>query len=79
MIVDTFLAIDNADDEGADDVKSGLTVMLGSLSLDLDEVVPSEEELRDVSSVVVSQVKLAARVIAFVAIQVKHKVVEDDE
>ena len=79
LIIDILLPRDDTNYQGADDVKGHLAVMLRPQPFHLDQVVAAKEELRDVSAIVVGQVEFATRVEPLVPIQVKHKVVKNDE
>ena len=77
VIGDFGLTFDYADNHRAYNVESGLRVVMRAKAWHLNQVVASKEELRDVTSIVVSEDEFAARMITFVAVHVKDEVVKD--
>ena len=73
------MILEHADDEAFQDFQSVGRVMMRLDSRSLDERIATVEEFADVSTIVLSEDKLTARVKPFVALQVEYQVVKDEE
>ena len=72
LILDCLLAFDDTDNKRVYDVKGRLRMSVWSFLGIIDESVPTKEELRDITSIVMDNIEFATRMDALETIDVQN-------